>query len=190
MSRTRSANNYVDNKKLYTEMVVYLNRLNEAKASGVPEKEWPRVPDYIGKAIFMIANRLATRPNFIGYTYREEMVGDGIENCLMYLHNFNPDKSKNPFAYFTQIIWYAFIRRIQKEQKQTYIKHKSLVNSSIMNNLVEMAPDDASHFSAVYVHMDTDKSRELVDKFEKTNKIKKKQPKGVEKFIGEEDGED
>lgn len=181
-----SANKYVDNKKLYTEMVVYLNRLNEAKEAELPQNEYPRVPEYIGRAIYMIANRLATRPNFIGYTYREEMIGDGIENCLMYLHNFNPDKSKNPFAYFTQIIWYAFIRRIQKEQKQMYIKHKSLVNSSIMNTLVEMAPDDATHFSAAYVHLDADKSKDLVDKFEKTNKLKKNKPKGLEKFIGDE----
>lgn len=184
-----TASHYVDNKKLYTEMVKYLNRLNDAKSQGVAEKDLPRVPDYIGRAIFMIANRLSTRPNFIGYTYRDEMVSDGIENCLMYLHNFNPDKSKNPFAYFTQIIYYAFIRRIQKEQKQQYIKHKSMINSSIMNTLVEMAPDDASHFNAVYVHMDADKSKDLVDKFEKSNKIKKTKKKGLEKFIGdEEDG--
>ena len=182
-----STNKYVDNKKLYTEMVVYLNRLNEAKAAEIPQDQWPRVPEYIGTAIYMIATRLATRPNFIGYTYREEMIGDGIENCLMYLHNFNPDKSKNPFAYFTQIIWYAFIRRIQKEQKQQYIKHKSLVNSSIMNTLVEMAPDDVSHFNAAYVHFDADKSKDLVDKFEKTNKIKQAKPKGLEKFIGDDD---
>jgi len=119
------------------------------------------------------------------------MVSDGIENCLMYLHNFNPDKSKNPFAYFTQIIYYAFIRRIQKEQKQQYIKHKTMMNSSIMNTLVEMSPDDATHFNAVYVHMDTDKSKDLIDKFEKSNKPKKSSTKGVEKFIGDdEDGVD
>jgi hypothetical protein len=186
-----SGKHYVDNKVLYTEMIKYLNKLNEAKEAGVPKEQLPRVPNYIGQAIFMIANRLSTRPNFIGYSYRDEMVSDGIENCLMYLHNFNPDKSKNPFAYFTQIIYYAFIRRIQKEQKQQYIKHKSMMNSSIMNTLVEMSPDDATHFNAVYVHMDTDKSKDLIDKFEKSNKIKKPAAKGLEKFIGDdEDGAD
>lgn len=189
-NKPRSGNHYVDNKVLYTEMIKYLNKLNEAKEQGLPQEQYPRVPDYIGKAIYQIANKLATRPNFIGYTYREEMVGDGIENCLMYLHNFNPEKSKNPFAYFTQIIWYAFIRRIQKEQKQQYIKHKSLINSSIMNTLVEMPADDASHFTTAYAHMDADKSKDLVDKFEKANKVKKEPAKkGLEKFIGdEEDG--
>lgn len=174
---------YVDNKKLNGEMIHYLNNLNTAKAAGLTGNDLPRVPDYIGVAIFLIASKLATKGNFIGYSYRDEMVSDGIENCLMYLHNFNPEKSTNPFAYFTQIIYYAFLRRIQKEQKQQYIKHKSLINSSIMNTLVEMSPDDASHFNSVYVHMDADKSRDLVDKFEKS-KLKKEAPKkGLEKFI-------
>ena len=67
-------------------------------------------------SVFKIANGLSYRPNFINYTYRQEMISDGIENCLQYIHNFDPEKSKNPFAYFTQIIYYAFIRRIQKEK--------------------------------------------------------------------------
>lgn len=174
---------YVDNKKLNAEMIIYINGLNAAKAIGLTGHALPRIPDYIGECIFKIAHGLAHKGNFIGYSYRDEMVSDGIENCLMYLHNFNPEKSTNPFAYFTQIIYYAFLRRIQKEQKQQYIKHKSLINSSVMNTLVEMSPSDASHFNAVYVHMDADKSRDLVDKFEKS-KLKKEAPKkGLERFI-------
>jgi len=180
-------NNYVDNKKLYTEMIKYLNALNEAKEQDVPTSNLPRVPDYIGRAILMIANNLAKKPNFIGYSYKEEMISDGIENCLMYLHNFDPDKSKNPFSYFTTIIYYAFLRRIQREQKQQYIRHKSLINSSIFNNLVEMSTDDASHFTAIYVHLDNDKNNDLIDKFEKKKENKAPKAKGVEKFIGDED---
>jgi hypothetical protein len=181
----RSKTPYIDNKKLYTEMIKYITSLAEAKEQGV---ELPRIPNYIGESILKIANRLSTRPNFIGYSFREEMISDGIENCLMYLHNFNPDKSTNPFAYFTQIIWYAFIRRIQKEQKQQYIKHKSLIESMTMNTLVTLAPDDLTHFSSVYAYMDADKSRDLVNKFEKTNKVKKKTTKtGIELFIGDTD---
>ena len=81
-------------------------------------KKPPPVTNYIGECFLKIVNHLSYRPNFINYTYREEMISDGIENCLQYVHNFNPEKSDNPFAYFTQIIYYAFLRRIQKEKKQ------------------------------------------------------------------------
>ena len=84
------------------------------------DEELPRISDYIGECFLkIIQNGLSYRPNFINYTYRQEMISDGIENCLQYIHNFNPEKSNNPFiTYFTQIIYYSFIRRIQKEKKQ------------------------------------------------------------------------
>jgi hypothetical protein len=183
--KPKARTHYVDNKKLYTEMIIYLNQLAEAKKQG---SELPRVSEYIGKTIYLIANRLATKPNFAGYSYKDEMISDGIENCLMYLHNFDPDKSKNPFAYFTTIIYYAFLRRIQREQKQQYIKQKSLVNSSIMNTLVELSSDDAAHFNAVYVHLNDGRSNDLIEKFEKQKDLKSaKKKKGIEKFIGDSD---
>ena len=114
--------NYVNNKDLLEALINYQKDCREAEDQG---EETPRVPDYIGTCIFQIATRLATKPNFSGYSYKEDMISDGIENCLQYIHNFNPDKSQNPFAYFTQIIWYAFLRRIQKEKKQMYIRFKS-----------------------------------------------------------------
>lgn len=181
-------NNYVDNKRLYTEMIKYINAYNEAKEAGLPA---PRASNYIGTCIWLIANRLSTNRNFIGYTYRDEMIGDAIENCLRYLHNFNPDKSSNPFAYFTQIMYYAFLRRIEKEKKQTYIKYKSMENSIAMNTLVEMAPDDQSHFNAYVVTMDYDKLSSMADKYETKQTAKKaaKKPSGVEKFIKDDDNE-
>jgi len=114
--------NYVNNKDLLEALIQYQKDCREAEDQG---EETPRVPDYIGKCIFQIATRLATKPNFSGYSYKEDMISDGIENCLKYIGNFNPEKSQNPFAYFTQIIWYAFLRRIQKEKKQMYIRFKS-----------------------------------------------------------------
>jgi DNA-directed RNA polymerase specialized sigma subunit len=114
--------NYVNNKDLYEALITYKGKIKEAEDSG---DEIPRVPDYIGKCIYQIATRLATKPNFSGYSYKEDMISDGIENCLQYINNFNPEKSQNPFAYFTQIIWFAFLRRIQKEKKQMYIRFKS-----------------------------------------------------------------
>lgn len=124
--------NYVNNKDLLAALIAYRDLVKEAEEGGDPK---PVVPDYIGKCIMLIAQRLATRPNFSGYMYKEEMVSDGIENCLQYIHNFNPDKSQNPFAYFTQIIWYAFLRRIAKEKKQMYIKFKAS-QRQMMNNEV------------------------------------------------------
>jgi len=118
----RAKRNYVNNPDLLEALIQYQKDCTEAEDSG---DEKPRVPDYIGKCIYQIATRLATKPNFSGYTYKDDMISDGIENCLQYMHNFNPEKSQNPFAYFTQIIWYAFLRRIAKEKKQMYIRFKS-----------------------------------------------------------------
>lgn len=181
------SNHYVDNKRLYGEMIHYINQYNEAKRNNT---ELPKVNNYIGNCIQMIANRLSTNRNFVGYTYRDEMIGDAIENCLRYLHNFDPEKSKNPFAYFTQIMYYAFLRRIDKEKKQAYIKYKSAENSLVMNTLVEMAPDDQTHFNAVVMTMDFEKLSKLSDKYEVKQTAKKAvKKKGLDKFIEEEDNE-
>ena len=114
---------YVDNAKFLQAMKDWKEQCKDAEEAG---DEVPRISDYIGECFLKIANGLSFRPNFINYTYKQEMISDGIENCLQYIHNFNPEKSKNPFAYFTQIIYYAFIRRIQKEKKQTHVKHKMI----------------------------------------------------------------
>jgi hypothetical protein len=183
--KKKKSNNYIDNKKFYAEMIIYRRLYDESVAAGAPR---PIVSRYIGECIMLIATRLATRPNFVGYSYKDEMISDGIENCLAYIHNFNPEKSTNPFAYFTQIIYYAFLRRIQKEKKQLYIKHKSFENSMIMNTLVDMAPEDKSHYSAAFINV-SEKLGELVEKFEAKNPVASKAKKGVEKFIEDDDDE-
>ncbi len=108
--------NYVDNKVFYDEMV-------EMKENFQSSGEY-KISDFVGKCFMDIASGLSNRPNFINYTFKDDMIFDGVENCVRYCHNFNPDKSKNPFSYFTQIIYYAFLRRIEKEKKQSYIKYK------------------------------------------------------------------
>ena len=151
----KPANHYVDNKEFYQHMISWKE---EVLAAREKEEKDPPVTDYIGKCFLDIATHLSYRPNFINYPYREEMIGDGIENCLMYCSNFNPEKSKNPFSYFTQIIYYAFLRRIQKEKKQTYIKYKlidsadiyGIVNKELLSNeLVDEKSNNplADHFS-------------------------------------------
>jgi DNA-directed RNA polymerase specialized sigma subunit len=167
---------YVDNKKLYGEMIRYTEQCNQAKAQGLPR---PKVPEYIGYAIFKIAEKLASKSNFVNYTYKDDMIADGIETCIRYVDRFDPDKSDKPFSYFTQIIYFAFLQRIQKEKKQTYIKHKVLENSVLMNTLVEMDGEGTLQFDAAYIDLDTDKIISLVEKFEKK--------KGVKKILDEED---
>lgn len=181
----KTTKNYVDNKKLHAEMSKYIALYKKAKAEGT---QLPKVSNYIGECIWLIANGLSSNRNFAGYTYRDEMIGDGIENTLKYLHNFDPEKYDNPFGYFTQIIYYAFLRRIDKEKKQSYIKYKSMENAIAMNNLVEMHPSDASHFAAITSTMDLEKLTAMAERYEGSEKKKKeKKLKGVEKFIGEED---
>lgn len=119
---------YVDNTRFLAEIKDYRAACAKAKKS---RKPIPNLPEYIGKCFLDIATHLSFKPNFVAYTYREDMISDGVENCLVYFHNFDPDKSSNPFGYFTQIIYYAFIRRIQKERKHTYIKYKCLEQAVI-----------------------------------------------------------
>jgi len=114
-------NHYINNKEFLKCIIEYQADIVKCKKEGKPK---PYVTDYIAMCFLQIAQRLSYRPNFINYTYKDDMISDGLENCLAYMHNFNTEKSKNPFAYFTQIIYYAFLRRIQKEKKQQYIKYK------------------------------------------------------------------
>jgi len=177
---------YVDNKKLLAAIVEY-RKLTQAFKAGDKQGIKPPIPNYIGECMLLIAQRLSYKPNFINYSYREEMISDGIENCVSYIDNFDPEKSDNPFAYFTQIIYFAFLRRIQKEKKQLYIKHKSLENSLIMNTLIEQNEFDESDFAPAYIDMDNENMNEFIVAFEDNlDKKKIKRKKGLEKFIDEE----
>lgn len=180
------SSHYVDNKKLYQEIKEYRVGVLKFKAEGGDK---PKVPEYIGKCILLIANRLSLKPNFINYSYREEMISDGIENCISYIDNFDPEKSDNPFAYFTQIIYFAFLRRIAKERKQLYIKHKTLENSMIFNQLVEQHGGDENEIMTSPVDFDNDNMFDFIKSYEDTiSKKKVKRQKGIEKFL-EEDAE-
>ena len=181
MIRNKKKNpHYVNNKEFLEAMVAFKETVKEAEDSG---GERPVVPIYVADCIMKIATHLSYKPNFVNYTFREEMICDGIENCLQYIKNFNPEKSKNPFAYFTQIIYYAFIRRIQKEKKQTHVKHRMIEKQ-------EYLP---------YVTMDGDQTNYSVSGFdinvmvpdEAVYKPKKKEtkdnPKGLENFMETDD---
>ena len=117
----KKSEHYVNNKELLAALIDYRAEVAVAKAKDLPK---PRISNYLGECFLKIATHLSYKPNFVNYMFRDDMISDGIENCVQYIHNFDPAKSRNPFAYFTQIIHYAFLRRIQKEKKQLDIKTK------------------------------------------------------------------
>ena len=171
---------YVDNKLFFAEMQKWKEEINEQEqVDDLP----PMVTEYMGDCFQKIATHLSYRPNFINYTYREEMIGDGIENCIRYAKNFNPDKSKNPFAYFTQIIYYAFIRRITKEKKQTAIKEKIIDNTSTKTYDIMEGDDDV--YSNTYMEF----LRDNLDEKEIPKPKRKKSKKGIEHFLEEIENE-
>ena len=188
MARRKNIKNkahYVDNAKFLEAMIVYKKEYDTAVKN---EKDLPQISEYLGSVFLKIAQRLSFRPNFINYAFKNDMISDGIENCLHYIHNFNPEKSNNPFAYFTQIIYYAFIRRIQKEKKQLYIKYKSMQNYDIMPNYMDQektndVPDPTGDYKNSEFKIVVD---EFVDNFEKSKKKKavKKEPTKLELFMG------
>ena len=141
---------YVNNKEFLQAIVERKTLIKEAESVGEGP---PQITNYLGECILKIANHLSYRPNFINYTYREEMISDGIENCLQYIDRFDPEKSSNPFAYFTQIIYYAFVRRITKEKKQQMIKEKLLKESNIESRIAVQAHDNESDYQQQFEEM-------------------------------------
>tara|TARA_A100001201_G_scaffold76605_1_gene69068 strand:+ start:1188 stop:1658 length:471 start_codon:yes stop_codon:yes gene_type:complete len=125
MSRKKSEH-YVNNKEFLEALIVYRAEVAVAQEKGLPT---PRITNYLGECFLKIATHLSYKPNFVNYMFREDMICDGIENCVQYIKNFDPAKSSNPFAYFTQIIHYAFLRRIQKEKRQMDIRTKIIERS-------------------------------------------------------------
>lgn len=161
---------YINNKKFYEVICEYLKECEKNKEIDIPE--------YIGECFLKISKKLAGKGNFSGYTFKDEMICDGIENCIIAIKKFNPEKSNNPFSYFTQIIWFAFIRRIQKEKKQTYIKYKSLENFILEESL----NDDYNQFNNIDIDHN-EKMNEIIKKFEHKELIKKNKSKALEKFM-------
>lgn len=172
---------YVNNGDFLAALVEYKQKCIQAKEQGNGE---PQIPNYIGECFLKIAEHLSRKPNFISYSFRDEMIADGIENCLMYFRNFDPDKSKNPFAYFTQIIYYAFLRRIMKEKKQLYVKYKATEQFGVLDEF-EMYEDAEGNMRQFELY---ENISEFIHNFEENKKKKKEgKTKGLEKFIEVDD---
>ena len=182
-STKKKSVHYIDNKEFLQAMIEWKEKCIEAEEAG--EKK-PPVTNYIGECFLKIANGLSYRPNFINYTYRSEMVSDGIENCLQYIHNFDPEKSKNPFAYFTQIIYYAFLRRIQKEKKQAHIKNKMIEKQQYETYTTNEGDDTVYDIRG----FDPDVMLPEEDVYKVKSKSKSELPEGLEEFMAENQDED
>jgi len=144
MTKRKRSEHYVNNKEFLAALIKYREDVEIAKIRGNPK---PQIPRYIGECFLKIATHLSFKPNFINYMFKDDMICDGIENCVQYIHNFDPQKSQNPFAYFTQIIHYAFLRRIQKEKKQLEIKNKILEKSGYSEVFEDDEMLDGSNYS-------------------------------------------
>ena len=177
-SKETKNEHYVDNKEFLVHMIEYREAIIRAEKAGEVK---PRIPDKIGKVFMQIAVHLSYKSNFINYGFREDMISDGIENCIQYIHNFDPDKSRNPFAYFTQIIYYAFLRRIQKEKKSLYVKYKSLENSQIMDDLMVNKSGDYSRVSTTGFAKLYDNMSDFIGTFEESLQKKKEAKKITQK---------
>jgi hypothetical protein len=173
---------YINNEDFLKALIDYKNLCEIADQE---KKSSPSIPNYIGECFMKIAEGLSHKPNFINYTYRDEMISDGIENCLMYFNNFDPTKSKNPFAYFTQIVYYAFLRRIQKEKKYMYIKYKSTEQNGILDeyDMMDLENGTSKQFELY------DNISEFIENYEEVQQKKKEtkkvvaKPKGLEQFM-------
>jgi hypothetical protein len=182
MSKTK---HYINNADFLAALVEYKTKSLEAKKNNTPE---PAIPNYIGECFMKIAEGLSHKPNFINYSYRDEMMSDGIENCLQYFNNFDPEKSKNPFAYFTQVIYFAFLRRIQKEKKQLYVKYKATEMFGILDEFEMMEGEDGSTRQFELY----DNISEFIGNYEDARELKKEAAtkmklKALEKFFDDDE---
>jgi len=168
---------YVNNADFLAALIEYKKDCESADKKGKPQ---PQIPNYVGECFLKIADHLSRKPNFVSYSFRDEMIADGIENCMMYFRNFNPEKSKNPFAYFTQIIYYAFLRRITREKKQLYVKYKATEQIGILDEF-EIFEDENGNSRQFELY---DNISQFIQDFEEAKQKKKdSKTKGLDKFI-------
>ncbi len=185
MKAKKNTVHYVDNQKFYQEILEHKRKVAEAREKGLEE---PRLSNYIGECIWKIANKLSCKPCFLNYSYRDEMISDAIENCILYFNDYDPNRGSNPFAYFTQVIYFAFLRRINKEEKNRYTIYKNFQETVINNgHAAHLVDGDDNHVMSVNLY---DNINDFMERFEKKEAIKKEKRKiakeGLIKFYEEE----
>lgn len=200
--KRQKRDHYIDNERFFKEMEEWKKLVVEAEHTGETE---PPITSYIGECFLKIAEQLSSKPNFAHYAYRDEMISDAVENCVVYAANFDPEKSANPFSYFTQIIYYAFLRRIQREKKQAFIKYKMVRDRVGDGNMgrqlnrmrgfedgvdspIEYRDPAARRFDLSETDIENfNKELEKEDKRGKSKKKQKRKPKGLENLFEETD---
>lgn len=176
------ATHYVNNAEMLEAIKQYKAEILKARADG---QEDPRIPEYIGECILKIATRLSHKANFINYSYRDDMILDGIENCMQCINSFDPDKSSNPFSYFTQVIYFAFLRRIAKEKKQSYIRGKMIQEMAFDSFELQDHDDDVDFKNAYMAFIQSHQNFD--DSFIKKKEKKKDEKKqSLENFFDEQ----
>lgn len=188
---------YVNNRDFSYAVVDYVTILNEARAAG---NELPIVPDYIASCFLKIAEGLSHKSNFIRYTYREEMVMDAVENCLKAIENYNLEAATrtgkpNAFAYFTQISWYAFLRRIAKEKKQQDVKIKYMTQSGVEEFIIDTGGTTSGQVVTAFVSQLKDRIdrvrekdtefKDFATKEKKKKKLSKRTGKSTDSDLGD-----
>jgi hypothetical protein len=176
-------NYYIDNKHFLKEMISYKQAVRKAKKTGSPK---PQIPRYVGECFIKIAENFSHKPNFLSYTFREEMISDAIENCVRYVDNFDPKVSSNPFAYFSQITYYAFLRRIQCEKRELYVKYKSTQTAGILDEF-ELNENEDGTFRQFELY---DNISEFIENYENAIKEKKAKSKVKKSVIDNFTAED
>ena len=167
-----TSRHYINNQEFLAALIKHKESVLEAANK---KEEKPQVPNYIGECFIKIANQLAFKSNFINYSFREDMILDAIENCLIYMDNFDPKKSSNPFAYFTQITYYAFIRRIQKEKRHLQTKYK-YIESLDLGSIIRQAGDEGEYSNGFVQYL-----KKQVDTAQKELEVTKKEKKPTRK---------
>ncbi len=177
VEKPKTKNMYLNKREMFTAIVKYKTLCADADEA---ERERPRIPEYLGGCFMMIARGIGSKRNFAGYQFIEDMIMDSVENCLMALNSFDPDKSDNPYGYFTKVVWWAFLRRIDKEKKLLYAKHRATENFIINNPEImesEGTPEDKARKSLENAYMqDLARKFEARDAESKKKRAEKKRP--------------
>ncbi len=170
--RSDKTKHYVDNEKMYAALVDYTAAVKVADEAGVKH---PRVSNYIGECFMKICSRLASVYQFCNYTYKDEMTDRAIEACLRKVLSFNPEKSANPFSYFTQTAYYSFLNTLEVEKQQTYIRYKAMTDRMATDGY-DLAQEDVHEIQQVETENEDfslEHIQTFVDAYEK-KKFKKK----------------
>jgi len=174
-------NNYIDNKQFLDEMVKFRKSVNKAKRAKEPR---PQIPRFIAECFLKIAENYSHNHKFIAYTFKDEMISDAVENCVRYIDNFDPKKSSNPFAYFSQVTFFAFLRRIKREKQELYVKYKSTQICGLTDEYEINETDDGTPpFRQFELY---DNIAEFIENYEKSlkeKKVKKTKKIALEKFM-------